>query len=246
MDALGNGVSSSPSNSTAQPGTSFPEFTIVDMVNAQYKFLTGILHLTHLRAVTGISMGGMQTFQWMVSYPDFMDNAIPMVGTPRLTTYDLLLWTTELSVIEALHGKPDGDRQAMKIIGGIHALALTTPANVNQQTKPEDFPRFFVDQEKGVSQFDAIDFAWQLKAMIGHNIYKPFEGSIDKASSAIKTSTLIIVSRQDHMVNPEPALELASRMGAQTLVLTTDCGHLGTGCENDTISATIARFLNQK
>ena len=182
----------------------------------------------------------------MVSYPDFMDKAIPIVGTPRLTAYDLLLWTTELSVIEALHGKPEGDRQAMKIVAGIHALALTTPANVNQQTKPEDFPRLFADQEKSMSRFDALDFAWQLKAMLGHTIYKPFEGSIEKAASAIKASTLIIVSQQDHMVNPEPALDLARLMGAETLVLTTDCGHLGVGCENEKNGAAVSRFLRQE
>jgi homoserine O-acetyltransferase len=246
VDALGNGVSSSPSNSTAQPGTSFPEITIVDMVKSEYKFVTETLHLTHLRAVSGISMGGMQTFQWMVSYPDFMDNAIPMVGSPCQTVYDLLLWTTELSAIEALHGKPDGDRLAMEIIGGIHALALSTPANVNQQAKPEDFPRFFADLGKSVSQFDIINFAWQLKAMLGHSIYKPFGGSKDKAAAAIKTHTLVIVSRQDHMVNPEPSLELASLIGAKTLVLTTDCGHLGTGCESEKIGEAVSDFLKQK
>src|ERR1035438_6144272 len=37
IDALGNGVSSSPSNSICQPKTSFPQFSIKDMVNTQYK-----------------------------------------------------------------------------------------------------------------------------------------------------------------------------------------------------------------
>lgn len=246
VDALGNGVSSSPSNSAEQPGTSFPEISIADMVKSEYTFVTETLHLTHLRAVSGISMGGMQSFQWMISYPGFMDNVIPMVGTPCLTTYDLLLWTTELSVIETLHDKPDGDRQAMEIIGGIHALALSTPANVNLQTRPEDFSRFWGDQEKGMSQFDPIDYAWQLKAMIGHSIYMPFGGSKEKAAAAVKARALVIVSRQDHMVNPEPALEFASRIGAKTLVLTTDCGHIGTGCESEKVAKAVSDFLKQK
>ena len=40
VDALGNGVSSSPSNSVGQPKTLFPQFTIKDMVNTQHKMLS--------------------------------------------------------------------------------------------------------------------------------------------------------------------------------------------------------------
>src|SRR5947209_14978756 len=99
VDALGNGVSPSPSNSTTQPRMSFPRFTVRDMVNTQHELLTKVLHINHLKAVTGISMGGMQTFQWMVSYPDFMDKGVPIVGSPRVTPYDLVFLRTQLRAI---------------------------------------------------------------------------------------------------------------------------------------------------
>lgn len=57
VDPLGNGVSSSPSNSAAQPGDKFPAFTISDVVEQEHRVLTETLHLTHLRGVIGISMG---------------------------------------------------------------------------------------------------------------------------------------------------------------------------------------------
>src|SRR5215813_14851830 len=99
IDALGNGVSSSPSNSKLQPRMSFPKFTLADTVRTQYELVTKILRLNHLHAVMGVSMGGMQTFQWAVAYPDFMDLVIPIVGSPQLAPYDLLIWQAQLDAI---------------------------------------------------------------------------------------------------------------------------------------------------
>jgi homoserine O-acetyltransferase/O-succinyltransferase len=51
VDAIGDGVSSSPSNSGAQPRLKFPELTIRDMVEAEHRLAVEVLGLRHLRAV---------------------------------------------------------------------------------------------------------------------------------------------------------------------------------------------------
>jgi len=51
VDALGDGVSSSPSNSKSQPRMQFPAFTTHDMVAMEYRLATETLHLKHLHAV---------------------------------------------------------------------------------------------------------------------------------------------------------------------------------------------------
>ena len=68
VDAIGNGLTTSPSTSRAQPGTAFPRFTIRDMVESQ-KRLVDHLGIERLFAVVGASMGGMQALQWGVSHP---------------------------------------------------------------------------------------------------------------------------------------------------------------------------------
>ena len=57
-EMFGNGRSSSPSN-TPEPfhGPRFPNMTITDNVNAVHRLLVEQLHIRHVRAVIGFSMG---------------------------------------------------------------------------------------------------------------------------------------------------------------------------------------------
>ena len=249
IDALGDGVSSSPSNSTAQPRMQFPEFSIRDMVAAEHELAAKVLHLSHVRAVMGISMGGMQTFQWMVSYPDFLDRAIPIVGSPRLGSYDLLLWQAELHAIEADVNWKHGDYQArptaaMRTVADIHALALQTPELRDRETGSHQFAEFLAATERREG-FDTNNWYRQAQAMMKHDVSKPFGGDMQKAAAAVRARVLVVASLQDHMVTPWPALDFAKLLKARTLELTSDCGHLAPGCEQGKVAAAIARFLEE-
>jgi homoserine O-acetyltransferase len=83
-ELFGNGRSSSPSN-TPKPfhGPNFPVMTIRDNINAVHTLLVSSLHIKHLRAVIGFSMGAQQALQWAVSYPDFMDRVVATSGTAK-------------------------------------------------------------------------------------------------------------------------------------------------------------------
>jgi homoserine O-acetyltransferase len=244
VDALGDGVSSSPSNSVRPSREKFPHFTIRDLIETQHALLTKVLKLDHVKAVVGLSMGGMQTFQWMVAHPTFMDRAVAIVGTPRLTSVDLLLWQSQLRLIEAERETEEGRRRAMRAVTAIEVLNLRTPEYYNAHTRPEDVPKLLADSEKYFLTKDADDWASQLRAMIGHDIYAAFGGSEAKAAAAVRAPALIVVSASDRMVNPAPALAFARRIGAQTLVLPGDGGHLATLEETNHLRAALSAFLD--
>lgn len=239
-DALGNGVSCSPSNQSGP----FPAITTRDMVNAQRRLLTEHLGIQQLHAVMGISMGGMQTFEWVTAYPDFMRKAIPIVGSPKLTSSDLLLWQAELDAIEAVVKAGGDPRSAMPAVLAMHQFALTTPADHVRKSPASEFEALkqrFANEAK--SGMDPLDWAAQLRAMIGHDVTRSFEGSFEKAGAVVKARVLVVVATQDHMVNPSTALEMAARSGFQVLRLTGECGHMAPGCESGKLNAAVQEFL---
>jgi len=248
VDALGDGVSSSPSNSATQPGPLFPAFTTTDMVNAEYRLATETLGLNHLHAVMGISMGGMQTFEWIVDYPGFMDEAIPIVGSPRLTGYDLLLWHEEEDALRsdpAWHNGHYAQRPPLGAVAALHDMNLTTPAYYARMHPPEKFAADYAAYySNGILPFDANDWLSQLEAMIHHDV--SHSGSMDDAEAHVKARVLVVVAAQDHMVNPKPAEDFAKAIGARVIVLESDCGHISNGCEADKLSPAVRAFLDGK
>src|SRR4051812_28147246 len=88
-DAIGNGLTTSPSNSAAQPHMKFPKFLIRDMVASQHRLVTEHLGISHVVAVVGPSMGGMQALQWGVSHPGYMDSIIAMVPLAKTPAWSV-------------------------------------------------------------------------------------------------------------------------------------------------------------
>ncbi len=248
VDALGNSISSSPSNSREQGGREFPTIAISDMVRSQRLLLSNEFGIERLHAVIGISMGGMQTFEWITTYPDAMRLAVPIIGSPRLGSYDQLLWRTQLLAIEqafADYTDPLKARRAsMRVVAGIHELALRTPGGFNRLTPTAGFDSYFAQQQAAkVSGLDPLDWASQLRAMISHDATRRFGGSLERAMRAVKAKVLVVVSDSDHMVTPGSAIAAASYLGAEKLVIESDCGHLAFQCEGETVTETVSKFL---
>lgn len=246
MDAFGNGVSSSPSNSITQKDDLFPEFTILDMARAQYLVLTQTLRLNHVYAVVGGSMGSMQAFEWLVTYPSFMDKVVAYVSTPRMTSGDLLHKEFQLRLIQMARTYRVPEKRLMMLLDMSQDLVARTPEYLVTEIPVEKFEDYLEKFEQSSGRvFNSYNWESQLKAMMNHNIGKHFENGYDEAVSEAIADLLVIVNRRDHLVMPQPALDLADRLNAETFILDNKYGHLGITPEIDRVIPVIHTFLER-
>jgi homoserine O-acetyltransferase/O-succinyltransferase len=244
IDSLADGVSSSPSKAAAdQRELKFPMITIGDMVQAEYRLATEKLGFQHVHAVVGISMGGMQTFEWAARYPRFMDVAIPLMGSPWLTSQDRFTWTIMRTAIQndpAYQGGHYAQEPVLPLANELDTLVAYTPAFRVRSTKPEEFAGFLhevdtqptigannrVRQMQAIERLEAVDVA-----------------SREKLSTRELPRMLIVVARQDHTVNPTPSMDWAKRTGATIIELDQDCGHMSVVCALDKLATSVSAML---
>ncbi|MDZ4810897.1 MAG: alpha/beta fold hydrolase [Bacteroidota bacterium] len=230
IDALGNGVSSSPSNSISQPKSLFPQFTIRDMVNSQYKMLTEKLNIHHLAAIVGSSMGGLQALQWAVSYPDFMGKVVAIEATPKLSTYDLLWMQTYIGAVKSDTAYHDGNYTVYPTSPlSVHLMQLlfTSPTTLNNTVPVDSFSTWLASLEQpNPFTVDCNNIIWQSKAVMMHDITAKTGGSLENAAKLIKAKMLIIANKQDHIINQTNSIKFAELTKAELVVMDNDFGHL--------------------
>jgi homoserine O-acetyltransferase len=243
IDSLGNGISSSPSNSKTQHGTGFPAFTPQDTVETEYRVVTDVLGLRHLHAVLGLSMGGEQTFVWAVTHPEFFDLAVPILGTPRLTSYDLHVKRIMVETILSDPAYQDGKytrEPPLKLANLFGTLVVTSPEFRNQATPRDKLEGSFAQAEAPLP-IDANDRLWQLRAIMAQDVIG--DRTLADAARSVKARFLVIVSAEDHLVNPQPALDWAAAIGAPVYISHGSCAHLIMSCDAVAVSSRVRRFL---
>jgi homoserine O-acetyltransferase len=247
VDALGNGVSVSPSNSAAQPGDAFPEITTRDMVRSQYRLATEVLGLERLHAVMGISMGGMQTFEWAVLYPDFMEKLVPIAGSPQLAGHDVALWEGYKRLLRwAAECECD---EAAEALAATMMLNSTTSDQAGVDLSGDSARARIARSSRNRTEFGtAMNLIRQADAMIATNVTRAFDGDWDAAAEAVHADMLVIVGASDHVVTPGAARAFAERVGekATLIVFENDCGHDIPGYEMFRSRSLIREFLNEE
>lgn len=253
-NAIGNGLTRSPSNSADQPGMSFPRFSIRDMVESQRRLVVEKFGLSKLLAIVGVSMGGMQALQWAVSHPKMMDAVIPIVPlakTPSWTKALLELMRQQIMTDPKWSGGDYAEppEAGMRLWAGTMALITRTPEFV-QNTVPVDSDAtqwLRKAQDDTWKNIGAVDWLYQSWAYADHDLGTSpgFSGDHLKALASIEARTLVLAGVGD-LLNPESqAIEIAKSIsGAQfaSILPNWPAGHFSAAGKTEPE----VQFLNQE
>jgi homoserine O-acetyltransferase/O-succinyltransferase len=173
-DAIGHGRSSKPSDGLHMK---FPKYTYNDMVVADYRLLTEHLGINHLRLVMGTSMGGMHTWVWGYTYPDFMDALMPLASLPvEIAGRNRMLRKMAIDLIEMdpeWKGGEYGAEPRVGLTGAISSLIfmLSSPLQWQKKapTKMKADSMLVAMENRYFGSLDANDMIYQLDASRDYN-----------------------------------------------------------------------------
>ena len=198
-DGIGHGKSSKPSDGLH---AKFPRYGYRDMVEAQYRLLTDGLGVNHARLVMGTSMGGMHTWLWGETHPEFMDALLPLASLPTQISGRNRAWRR--IIIDAIRGDPAWNggeyktqppslRTAAEMLWLMSSNPLVRQKEAPNLAKTDEvLDKFVVDIVKAD---DANDVLYALEASRDYDPGPELE--------KIRAPLLAINSADDHINPPE-------------------------------------------
>jgi homoserine O-acetyltransferase/O-succinyltransferase len=201
-DALGHGQSSKPSDGLR---ASFPRYNYDDMVAAHYRLVTEHLGIKHLRLVTGNSMGGMHSWVWGVTYPDFMDAIAPMASQP--TEMASRNWMMRRLITDSIRNDPDWNNgnytaqpKSARVASVFYGIATNGGTLAHQKAAPTraDADRVLDARLSAPFRGDANDLLYQWDSSRDYNP----SAKLDRLRAAL----LVINAADDERNPPETGL----------------------------------------
>jgi homoserine O-acetyltransferase len=203
---------------TGKPyGMNFPEINVRDMVRLQ-KILLEHLKIKRLKLVIGGSLGGMQALEWVVTFPDFVEAAVPIATTPMLSPLAIAFNYLGIKAIQndpewnnGEYGRFSQPKRGLSLARMIGIITYKSDElfwcrfdrELNHEKnlfKVEDYLEYH--GESFVKRFDANTYLYLVKAMNQHDISKPY-GSLERAMERIKARILMIGIDTDMLYRPE-------------------------------------------
>jgi homoserine O-acetyltransferase len=231
---------SSPNPATGKPyGSDFPVITVADMVRAERAFLHE-LGIERLAVAAGGSLGGMQAFEWAISYPDEIDSVVAIASTHALHPQGLAWNAIAREAImrdPAWQGghyydaaeTPTAGMGVARMIG--HITYLSAPgleAKFGRRLQFADDirytltePEFEVESylrhqaESFVRRFDANTYLYTSRALTYFDLARQYGGgSLVRALESVRARTLLIAFSSDWLYPPQASREMDEALRA--------------------------------
>src|SRR6478672_12623787 len=216
---LGNGLSSSPSNTPAPfDRARFPDIAVRDNVAVQHRLVTEQFGIERLALVLGWSMGAGQTFQWAVSHPEMVPRMLPFCGSARTSRHNKVFLegvkgalTADAAFREGWYTeKPaKGLRAAARVYAGwgfSQAFYWQQEYKTMGYSSLEDFlvgfwEGFFLDRRDPNNLLTML-WTWQ-NGNVGATPGRGFDGDQVAALKTIKAKTIVVPALKDLYFPPE-------------------------------------------
>lgn len=170
-DAIGFGQSSKPSDGLR---ARFPQYRYHDILEAQHRLLTEHLKVARLRAILGLSMGGMLTWMWGETYPDFMDALVPIASQPNAMSGRN--WIQRRMQIESIRSDPgwnNGDYEVQPSrysLTPFGALFIQSVARIQERAPTrEAADALYKEMVERARKGDANDRLYQLESSMEYD-----------------------------------------------------------------------------
>jgi homoserine O-acetyltransferase/O-succinyltransferase len=246
---LGNGLSSSPSNTPPPHDRArFPRISVRDNVESQYRLVTEVFGIETLPLVLGWSMGAGQTYQWAVSHPEMVQRMLPFCGSSRTSPHNRVFLEgvkAALTADAAFAGgwyRPDalpvtGLRAAARVYAGwgfSQAFYWDEVWREMGHTSLEDFlvgfwEGFFLDDRDPNNLLTMLDTWWN-----GDVGSTPGFGSTEEALASITARCLVLPAEKDLYFPPEDEQWAVGHIpSAELRVIPGVWGHFAGGGVND-------------
>jgi homoserine O-acetyltransferase len=244
---LGNGLSSSPSN-TPPPydKARFPNVTFWDQVQQQHRLVTEKFGIETLPLVTGWSMGAGQTYQWAVSFPDMVQRACPFCGSSKTSEHNIVFLEGVKAALTAddafragwYEERPTkGLRAAARVYAGWGFSQAFYWDQVYTEMGYSDLEDFLVAFWEGffLDRRDPNNLLTMLWTWQNGDIGKTpgFDGDHVKALNSIKAKTIALPAEKDLYFPPEDEEYAVKHMpNAELRVIPGVWGHFAGGGVN--------------
>jgi homoserine O-acetyltransferase len=221
---------------TGKPyGPDFPDITLVDIVAAQ-KALLDSLGVKHLVVVAGPSFGGYQTYQWGVTYPDFMDGLVPVVSAPKGSGGEAAV----KSLVDMLAKDPNWNGGWYYDNGGITGtLTDMRVATLKRYGIDDQLAAQFPDKAAREAEIRKRAQTWS-KVFDGNSLVALRKASVrfdaEKDMPRIKAKVLYVLSRTDKVFPPTIAPDVMAKLkaagvSADYFEIDSDFGHSASGLD---------------